>query len=128
MAAHHLRIGRTFEEKRYRDLKNMRNLLQAAGADAIGALLVLLNLLKCQTERVPKFFLAHSQHHPAHADPAPDMLVGRVWRLFCQSSHGAPPLFSSMPRDSKSVTIETVLLSSWHLPAAFFVNKPILMK
>jgi hypothetical protein len=33
-----------------------------------------------------------------------------------------------MPRDSKSVTIETVLLSSGLLPAPFFVNKPILMK
>src|SRR5260370_21364498 len=43
---HHLRTTRTFEEKRYTDLKNMRNLLQAAGTDAIGALLVLLNLLK----------------------------------------------------------------------------------
>jgi hypothetical protein len=39
--------------------------------------------------------------------------------FFASVAMGLPPLFSSMPRDSKSVTIETVLLSSRLLPAAF---------
>jgi hypothetical protein len=36
----------TLEEERNRHLKDLGNVLQAAGADAIGALLVFLNLLE----------------------------------------------------------------------------------
>jgi len=73
----------------------VRNLLEATGADSIGRFFVFLNLLKCQAKRVAEFFLAHPEHHPAHANPASDMLVGRVWRLFCQRSYGLLPLLRS---------------------------------
>src|SRR6516225_6036557 len=83
MAARGLCAGRAFKEKSDRDLENVRNLLKTTRADPVGALLVFLNLLESQTERVAELLLAHSQHHPAHANPASDMLVGWVGRLFC---------------------------------------------
>ena len=54
-----------------------------AGADAVGALLVFLHLLKGQAERVSELLLAHAQHHPAHAHPAADMLVDRIGGFLC---------------------------------------------
>src|SRR6516225_11232962 len=84
----------------------MRNLVQAAGTDAIGAFFVLLNLLKRQAERVSKFLLAQPQHHPAHTDPTPDVLVGRVCRLLCErrwlrmSGHGL--IVTTVERGSES--------------------------
>jgi hypothetical protein len=45
------RRGRpTLEEERNRHLKDLGDMLQAAGADAVGALLVFLNLLERKTE------------------------------------------------------------------------------
>jgi hypothetical protein len=38
-------------------------MLQTAGADPVGALFVLLNLLECDPEMLAKLFLAHSEHH-----------------------------------------------------------------
>src|SRR5687768_13674264 len=75
-----------FEEKRNRHLKDVRDLLQAAGADAVGALLVFLHLLEGQAERVAELLLTHAQHHAAHAHATPDVLVGRVGSLFRHSS------------------------------------------
>ena len=57
------------------------DLLQPARADAVGALLVFLHLLEGQTERVAELFLAHAQHHPAHAHAAAHMLVDRIGGL-----------------------------------------------
>src|SRR5215469_16487483 len=95
MATRCLSIGRALEEKSDRDLENVRNLLKTTGTDPIGALIVFLNLLERQPERVAEFLLAHRQHHPAHTNPASDVLVGRVWRLFCQGSHaGLLPLLA----------------------------------
>ena len=45
-----------FEQKRHRDLKNIGNLLQAACPDAVGALLVFLNLLESQAEPLSELF------------------------------------------------------------------------
>jgi hypothetical protein len=56
----------------------MRDLLQAARPHAVGAFLVFLNLLEGQAERLPKLFLAHSEHLPAHPDPAAHVFVDRV--------------------------------------------------
>src|SRR3954463_13496737 len=64
--------GHAFEEKRNLHLQDKRDLLQSAGANSIGALLVFLDLLKRQTEGVAKLLLAHTEHHAAHADTAPD--------------------------------------------------------
>src|ERR1041385_7369406 len=123
MAPGGLCIGCPFQEKGDRDLKNVRNLLQPTGTDPVRALFVFLNLLKSQAERIAELLLAHSQHHPAHADPASDMLVGRVWRLFCKRSHGASPPFSSMPIDSKSVTIETAEVFAATRPRSFLAER-----
>ena len=72
---------RAVEEERDRDLQDVGNLLQPAGTDPIGALLVFLDLLERQAERIPKLLLAHAEHHSAHSDPAPHMFVDGVGSL-----------------------------------------------
>ena len=47
------------EEERDRHLENGRELLQTPRTDAVRALLVLLNLLKREAERLPKLLLSH---------------------------------------------------------------------
>src|SRR5580704_713592 len=66
------------KEECYRNLKDMRNLLQPAGADAVGAFFVLLYLLEGQAESIPKLLLTHSDHHPPHANAAPHVLIDGV--------------------------------------------------
>src|SRR6266566_7994195 len=68
-------------EERYRDLQDMRDLLQPARADTVGAPLVLLHLLEGKTERIAEFPLAHGEHPPPHAHAAADVLVDGIWRL-----------------------------------------------
>ena len=46
------RLRRAFEEERHRNLEDMRNFLQPAGADAVGALFVFLDLLERQAELI----------------------------------------------------------------------------
>ena len=74
-------------------------MLQAAGADAIGALLVFLNLLECQAKGVGNIGLAHIEHEPAHAQAAADVLVYRIENA---SGHRPPlkfPRFLFYPSD-----------------------------
>src|SRR5258705_5540697 len=78
-------MGRAFKEKRHWNLKDLRNLLQPARADAVRALLVFLHLLEREIERVPELLLTHAKHHPPHPNAASDMLVGRVGTLFYHS-------------------------------------------
>jgi hypothetical protein len=70
-------------------LQDTGHLLEPAGADTIGAFLVFLNLLKSQSERIAKFFLAQAQHQPAHPHSAAHVLVDWIRRLF---HHLALPL------------------------------------
>ena len=56
-AAAAVKMRRALEEKRCRHLQDIGDLLQPAGADAVGALLVLLHLLESQTQRIAKLFL-----------------------------------------------------------------------
>src|SRR5713101_3769236 len=93
-----MQVRRSLEEKLNGDLENMRDLLQAARPDPIGALLVFLDLLTCEVERIAELFLAHCKHHPAHAHAAPHVLVDRVGGFFC--GHNDTLLRS---RDSRSV-------------------------
>ena len=70
----HVRIGvrnlhrrsrlarRSVEEKWNRHLKDLRDLLQPAGANAVGSLLIFLNLLKRQSKPARKIGLAHFEH------------------------------------------------------------------
>ena len=47
------------QKKRYRDLQDVRHLLQSASADAVRALLVFLDLLEGKAERLSQLLLAH---------------------------------------------------------------------
>src|SRR5215469_13651889 len=67
---------------RYWYLKDLGDLLQPAGPDAVGAFLVFLHLLEGEAEGIPQLFLAHCKHHAAHAHAAADMLVNGVRGLF----------------------------------------------
>ena len=58
--------------------RKFRYLLKLAGTDSIDALLVFLDLLEREAERVGKLGLAKAQHEAAHAHAAADVLVGRV--------------------------------------------------
>jgi hypothetical protein len=66
------------EEERNLHLKDLGNMPQAAGTDAIGTLLVFLNLLECQAKGVGNIGLTHIEHEPAHAQAAADVLVYRI--------------------------------------------------
>jgi hypothetical protein len=83
-------VRRTIEKERDRHLQYLRDLLKSAGTNAIGALLILLNLLKGEAERVAQLLLTHAQHHPAHAHPAADVLVDRIWGFFCYHTRPQP--------------------------------------
>ena len=61
------RMRRAFKEERNRDLQNVSDRLQPAGANTVGAFFVFLDLLKGQAKGVAELFLTHAQHHPAHA-------------------------------------------------------------
>jgi len=78
-----VQVGRAFEEERYGHLQDVGDLLQSARPDAVGAFLVFLHLLEGEAERITQFFLAHCEHHAAHAHPAANMLVDGVGSLFC---------------------------------------------
>ena len=71
-------LGCAFEEERHRHAQRLGNLLQAAGADPVRALLVLLDLLERDAEGVPETFLAHPDHHAAHPDAGTDVLVDGI--------------------------------------------------
>jgi hypothetical protein len=43
--------------------------LKAARADAVGALLVLLDLLEGDAELLAELFLTHAQHHSTETNP-----------------------------------------------------------
>jgi hypothetical protein len=55
--------------------------MQAACADPVGALLVFLDLLEGQAERLAELLLAHADQHAAHAHPATHMPIDGVRRL-----------------------------------------------
>jgi hypothetical protein len=51
------------------------DVLKAAGADAVGSLLIFLDLLERQPERIRNIGLAHVEHQSPHSHAAADMLV-----------------------------------------------------
>jgi hypothetical protein len=74
-------VRHSFEEEGWHYLKDIRELLHSAGADSVGALFVLLNLLKCEADGVTKSFLAHAKQKSSHTDALPHVLVSGVWDL-----------------------------------------------
>src|SRR5262249_49289635 len=92
---------RVFEEERYWHLKNVGDLLQPAGPDAIGAFLLFLHLLEDEAECVTQLYLAHCKHHAAHAHPAADVLVDWVSDFFHSRKHKEAPFLSMAARRPK---------------------------
>src|SRR3977135_2952010 len=79
-----LRLPSFGKEKGDRSFKHLRNLRKPAGAHAIGAFFVLLNLLKCQPKRLRQIGLRHRQFLSAQSDELADFNVDRMrgWRAF----------------------------------------------
>lgn len=75
-------------KKGNRYIEDRRDILQAAGANTVRALFVLLNLLKGNSETFTQFFLAHAEHGSAKTNSASDMNVDGV-RLFLIFGHHA---------------------------------------
>src|SRR5947209_8446479 len=73
--------GRALEQERYRDLQDVADLLQPAGADAVGTLFVFLHLLERQAQSLAELFLTHLDHETAHAHAAADVFVNRIGRF-----------------------------------------------
>src|SRR5262249_3560740 len=65
----------------------MGDLLQAARANAVHAFLVLLDLLKGQTEAISQVGLTEPEHQASHADAATDLLVDQYGRLLSPPMH-----------------------------------------
>ena len=64
------------------------DVLQAARADPVGALLVFLDLLERDAEMLAELLLAHPQHHATQTNPTADMDVDRIW-LFLVGHFGS---------------------------------------
>lgn len=75
-----------FEEEGDRDIENGGDILETAGANAVGALFVFLDLLKRDSETFAELLLAHAKHRAAEAYAATDMNVDGV-RLFFVLNH-----------------------------------------
>ena len=58
--------------------ENLCEIEEAAGADPVDALLVLLHLLERQPQMLAKLFLAHAEQHPPQSDPRADMDIHRI--------------------------------------------------
>src|SRR5579864_1727234 len=80
------------KEERDRHIENAAQLMQPAGADAIGAALVFLHLLEGQADRRAKLFLAEPKHIAAQANPGSDLYVDRVG--FVRFLAAGPPRLS----------------------------------
>jgi hypothetical protein len=72
---------RPVKEKRNRYVKDVRELLKTAGANAVGALLVLLDLLEGQSQSVRQPRLRKVEHKSSHADASTHVAVYRVQPL-----------------------------------------------
>ena len=64
-------MRRLLEKELHRHIENLRDLEQAARADAVHALLVFLHLLKSEAHALAEPLLAHAEKHSAQTDPAP---------------------------------------------------------
>src|SRR5450432_3038473 len=72
---------RAVEEERYRNLQDVRDVLEAARADPVRTLFVFLHLLECQAKGIAEFRLAHVEHQSAHAHTSAHILVSRIWQF-----------------------------------------------
>jgi hypothetical protein len=89
------------EEEGDRNVQHATEIMQPAGTDPIGASLVFLNLLKGQSDRLSKLFLAEAKHVSAEPDAVADMDIDRV-RLVAFPATRAPGLLLHSHRWSTS--------------------------
>src|SRR6185437_9162585 len=68
-----------FEKERHRDIEHLRQLVQPAGTDAVGAALVFLYLLEGEADGLAEFLLAHAEQRAAQPNPCTDMHIDRIW-------------------------------------------------
>jgi hypothetical protein len=62
--------------------KHFGCLCETARADAAHTLLVFLDLLNCDAERVPEGVLGHPHRQPLNADTLADLYVHSIWSLW----------------------------------------------
>jgi len=115
-------VGRAFEEERHRDLQDMRDVLQAARAHTVRSLLVFLDLLERDPEPIAELLLGHSEHQPAHPDPAAYVLVDGVGDSLTIACSTFPPKYSykvprrRLRRRLGAVAGYPVVGISWRIP------------
>src|SRR5512132_708463 len=78
----HLLAHHSLEEERYLDPQRLRDLEQVAGADAVGAALVFLDLLKGYADRLAQLRLADAQPDAPAANTRADVLIDGVGAVF----------------------------------------------
>src|SRR5262245_34799065 len=92
-----MQVRCTLEEERHRHLQNVGDLLQSARPYAVRAFLVFLYLLEGKAECVAQLLLAHCKHHAAHAHPAANVSVDRVWGLLGGGHNNLPWRAANVP-------------------------------
>ena len=70
------------EERGQRDAEHIGDLVEPAGADPVGALLVFLHLLECHADLLAELALRQPLLQPADADILPDQDIDRH-RISC---------------------------------------------
>ena len=76
------RLGQAFEEIADRRLQTTGDLVELAGADAIGAALVFLDLLEGKAQILGQPLLADAQKLPAHSNTRANMKVDGIGAAF----------------------------------------------
>jgi hypothetical protein len=71
-------MRRSIEEKNYRNLQYLRNMLQAACANTVSAFFIFLHLLERQSKGISDIRLGHIKHHAAHAQALSNIFINRV--------------------------------------------------
>ena len=108
------RRGSFLVEKLHWNTQHLRKIEQPAGADAVDAFLVLLDLLEGQTELLAELLLAHAEQHAAKAHPAADMNIDGIGRRepFFYFAHPASHRHSRWSRHLSPTTCQCTLLTA----------------
>ena len=94
------RIAHAFIKEIHRHIEDARHFVKAAGADAIDAFLVFLDLLKGEAEQIAQLFLTHSNQHAPDAHAIADLNVDGIGLLLwhgarCFGRRGTCPIYRS---------------------------------
>jgi pilus assembly protein Flp/PilA len=93
----------------------MRDVLQAARANAVRPLLIFLHLLECDAQRVTKLRLAHVEHHSAHSPGGTGPERAHTMRIlledFFKNEQGATAIEYGLIAAGISIAIITAVAS-----------------